>query len=243
MEELKNSVQTTIQEDEKETQGDTFSENPLAEKDTETAEKQKMQTKEENAEYARKRREIKRNEELKRARLDAIKEVVPKNPFTNEPILDDDDVEEYLLMKKINDEEKDPIKDYPKYVKELKKSRKTDTYADIFNEKEEFSKSFPNVNVGELQKDALFSIFAKGKSEKMSLAEIYTEYSDFLSSVKETEEIKNALRVASSRAAVGALSDTEGAGNEYYTKEEVAAMSPNEIRKNYEKIRKSQLKW
>ena len=242
MEENKNSVQTTITEDEKEIQGEDFSLPSTADKDTETAEKTK-QSKEQNSEYARKRREIKRAEELKKARIDGIREVISTNPFTNEPIIDEDDIEEYLLMKKIENGGKDPIQDYPKYVKELKKNERSVKKQNSENEKEEFSKCFPNVNIDELQNDTLFSIFSKGKNSKMSLLEIYSEYDNFLSYVRESEQIKSAVRMANSRASVGSLQDEQGTTDEYFTKDEVSAMSPAEINKNYEKIRKSQLKW
>ena len=241
MEENKNSVQTTIAENENETQGGSFP-SPTADKDTETAEKEK-QSKELNSEYARKRREAKRAEELKKARIDAVREIISTNPFTSEPITDEDDIEEYLLMKKIESENRDPIKDYPKYIKELKKGARLNSFGSLEKERDEFTKSFPGVNIDELKNDTLFSIFSKGKSGEMSLCQIYSEYGEFLSRVRETEQIKSAMRMANSRAAVGSLQDEQGASNEYFTKDEVSSMSPAEIHKNYEKIRKSQLKW
>ena len=70
-----------------------------------------------NAEFARKRREAEKEEAVKKARVDAIKEVLGTNPYTKKPIEDADDVEEYLLMKQIENDGKDPIADYPEYVK------------------------------------------------------------------------------------------------------------------------------
>ena len=69
-------------------------------------EKAPKQDKAKNAEMARQRRERERQEELKKARIEGIKSVISTNPYTNKPIEDDSDVEEYLLMKQI---EKDGV--------------------------------------------------------------------------------------------------------------------------------------
>ena len=52
-----------------------------------------------------------------------------------------------------------------------------------------------------------------------------------------------ALKLASERASVGALGSSESANDGFFSKEEVLRMSPQEIRRNYTKIRKSQEKW
>ena len=74
----------------------------------------KTQTKEQNSENARRRREAERQAELKKVEAEtrekAIIEVLNgKNPFTNEPMKDHADVEEYLLMKEIEKNGGDPV--------------------------------------------------------------------------------------------------------------------------------------
>ena len=77
-----------------------------------------------NSENARRRREAERQQELKKARYDAIKEAVDGiNPYTNKPIVDDIDVEEYLQMKEIKKNGGDPLTDFSQHIKEKQRKK------------------------------------------------------------------------------------------------------------------------
>ena len=66
-----------------------------------------MQTPEENAEFARRRREEKRQSEIKAARQDAIITALDGiNPYTGKKISSSADVDEFLLMKKLHSDSK-----------------------------------------------------------------------------------------------------------------------------------------
>lgn len=204
-----------------------------------------------NAEFARKRREAEKEEAVKKARVDAIKEVLGTNPYTKKPIEDADDVEEYLLMKQIENDGKDPIADYPEYVKKQARekssqnARAQEEKDKVTKEIEEFSTIYPNVKISDVLQNAEFNAFSKGKLGKASLALVYAQYllnKSNKEAKREAEEAAHAKAVTG--AAVGSLtnSSTPPEG-EFFTKEQVLKMSPKEVHDNYEKIRKSQERW
>ena len=96
--------------------------------------------------------------------------------------------------------------------------------------------------------DEDFREYADGKLNNRSLAEVYTAYTKFkskLSSQAENTVTKRAAQeIANSAAAVGSLNNsTPPAESEFFTRDQVKAMKPEEIKKNYEKIMKSIKKW
>lgn len=99
--------------------------------------------------------------------------------------------------------------------------------------------SYPSVDINELMQDELFVSFCDGKDGSVSLKSRYEQYKRFT----EDFEKKSSYRLAAARASVGSLADTSAFEEAYFTKEQVMAMSPEEIRKNYDAIRKSQNNW
>ena len=99
--------------------------------------------------------------------------------------------------------------------------------------------SYPSVDINELMQDELFMSFCDGKDGSVSLKSRYEQYKRFT----EDFEKKSSYRLAAARASVGSLADTSAFEEAYFTKEQVMAMSPEEIRKNYDAIRKSQNNW
>ena len=201
-----------------------------------------------NKEFARQRRERERQAELKKARFEGIKEVLTENPYTNKPIEDDSDVEEYLLMKQIEDDGKDPITDYPEYVKKqareaargaAKEQEKNDK---VTRELEEFTTAYPTVNVNDVLQDENFRSFAEEKLDKKSLSEVYASYLEIEEAELKAQKEAHSKAVAS--AAVGSLTNaSEPADKDFFTIEQVKKMSEKEISDNYDKIRKSQERW
>lgn len=107
----------------------------------------------------------------------------------------------------------------------------------------DFSKSYPTVDIDALMKDEDFCLFIKGKSKETSFTQHYDAYRQLVSSMERRAYERAALKLASERASVGSLGSSESANDGFFSKEEVLRMSPQEIRRNYTKIRKSQEKW
>lgn len=215
-------------------------------------EKAPKQDKAKNAEMARQRRERERQEEIKRARIEGIKSVISTNPYTNKPIEDDSDVEEYLLMKQIEKDGKDPINDYPEYVKKQARERVAQAQAKTANvtkELEEFSAVYPNVKINDVLQDTEFSAFADGKLGKMSLALVYSQYlldksnkAAMANAKREADKVAHTQAVTN--AAVGSVTNASTPPDkDFFTVEQVKKMSRKEIKENYEKIQKSRARW
>lgn len=104
---------------------------------------------------------------------------------------------------------------------------------------EDLLRAYPSLDIDELMQDELFMSFCDGKDGGVSLKNRYEQYKRFT----EDFEKKSSYRLAAARASVGSLADTSYFEEAYFTKEQVMAMSPEDIRKNYDAIRKSQNNW
>lgn len=165
----------------------------------------KKQTKEENADYARKRREAqalkeKEDQAYRKGLIDAVGGV---NPYTNEPIENQADIDEYLLMKKIDKDGGDPITDYHKYLKKERsqKETKSESTFDYKADKKAFEEQYPDTDLNLLINDEEFKSFADGLVGKIPLATIFTKYlgvkSNISSKVKQGVKTEMAKKVSS----------------------------------------------
>ena len=203
-----------------------------------------------NSENARRRREAERQAELKKTRYEAIKEATDGvNPYTNEPMVDEVDIEEYLAMKEIAKKGGDPLKDFAKFTKdkqkeELKIKQQEEEQDDWINKDyEDFRAKYPKVDLTELDKDENFKAFAEDKVGKVPMSQIYASYQDLVSNIQKKERQEAARLVANAKASPGSLTSPETSDNDFFTREQVAKMSQEEVHKNYDKIRKSMTKW
>lgn len=203
-----------------------------------------------NRENAFRRREAERRaRELEAARVNAIIEAVGENPFTHEEIKDAEDVAEYLAMKEIHKNGGDPIQDYAKHQKaRLRETKAAEAEAEKQNEwyrndREDFVKKYPDVDLPRLIADKSFAEYADGKVGRKPLAEIYEGYERLVRSADKKAENKAAQALANSKASPGALSGGGAPENDFFTREQVKAMSREEVRKNYDKITESMKKW
>lgn len=215
------------------------------------------QTKEQNSEYARRRREAERQKELRELRERTIIETLGgRNPYTGGEVKDSDDVEEYLAMREIEKAGGDPVGDFAKHQKEKarasrKQAESEAESADWFRrDGEDFAKKHPDVKLDELIADPRFQDYADGKVGKKPLADIYEGYKKLTGGVAQAKaEAQKALDVAAQRAAnkkasVGALSTANGAEDGmFFTEEQVDAMSVAECEKHFDKIQKSMSHW
>ena len=219
----------------------------------------------ENAENARRRREREENDRMEKARREARVEAILEtlggvNPYTQEPMKDASDVEIYETMKKMEAKGLDPVKDYPKYRAEQDRQAEAGRQAereqaDFFaRDREAFVQKYPDVDLEGLITDADFADYAEGKVGKKPLAEIYAGYLKLTekqgAKARESAraevsaaEQRAAQALANAKATPGSAVGEGSAEPEYFTSEQVKAMSKSEIARNLEKIQESMRKW
>ena len=214
----------------------------------------KPQTKEQNSQNARRRREAERQAELKRAADEAREKAIietlgGKNPYTNEDMKDSADVKEYLTMREIEKNGGDPLSDFAKYHKKQERERaeqeqkQKDKENWYINDRADFIAKYPEVNIDELISDEDFVEYADGKAGEIPLAKIYEGYAKFTAKYEKKAKQIATQRVANQKASPGSLSSTNPSDSGFYTKEQVEKMSTEEIKKDYDKVRASMARW
>jgi hypothetical protein len=214
------------------------------------AEGKPKQSDELNREYARKRREAENAKKIEEARVQTVIETLGGvNPFTNEPMTDAADVEEYRLMKRIEKEGGDPVSDYAKYRKQADKEgaqkaeEKATKEAWYASDRASFVKNHPDVNLDELIKVPNFQSYADGKVGRVPLSEIYEGYAKLTKSVDGKAKDLAAQALANRQASPGSAASSGTTDSDFYTAEQVRKMSKAEIHENFKKIRASMAKW
>jgi hypothetical protein len=235
---------------------DTSEEGVVAEPKQEEPKEEKsakpVQTKEQNAEYAK----LRRAKEIEQAKEEAYQKGIMeatkgKNKYTGKPIKDAHDVKEYLAMCEIEDKGGDPIVDYHEYQKEkarkdeqktreLSEQQTKDAY--VQKDREAFILANPDVDLPKLVMDEDFRMFSKGRVGNEPMTDIYNDYKTFTSKYSKTADEtakKTAQRlVANSKASPGSLSTTD-APSSYYTEEQLTKMTREEIDANWDKVNAS----
>ena len=159
------------------------------------------QSQSENAKYAQMRREAEakakaekeeRERELQRAKEEGIREgkrtALKTNPYTEEAIEDDYDLEVYELQKELDEKGKDPIKDLPR---ELARRRREKEKAEREkSEAEKKSKQEQEAKLNELKASMRKEIADVQKKYELSdeeMKNLITGDSDFAKKVKEKQ--------------------------------------------------------
>ena len=171
-----------------------------------------------SATQAEKRREREAKEAAIRKRIEQesyrkgiVDAVGGVNPYTNEEIKDEADVDEYLLMRKLDKEGKDPISDYASAVKGEQRAKAEKAQADKNRKEEvaEFAKRYPSVDIAALLQDPRFGKFAGKRVQHESLANVYADYLEFTEGEAEVIEHKAAVKAKQAemkrRASPGSL--------------------------------------
>ena len=181
--------------------------------ETEDTEKEKnakaaeRRRKREKAQKERAEREAKIREE---ATLKAELGILKVNPYTEEPIEDEEDLKIYKIQKELEDEGKDPVNDLPKRLAENARKAQKEAKERIEKEEQdkleinkkineeisELKKKYPKVNLQELAHDELFKECLYGKAGRWTQVEIYELYLS-----KKEEADKKAAEEAADRAA------------------------------------------
>lgn len=164
-------------------------------KEDEKAEK-KTQSKSMNAKFAQERREreaqakAKAEKEVKEAERRAYVrgqvDTLKTNPYTGDPITDETDLEQYKLMKKLDDDGIDPLKGFAKawadktrsemQAQKDEQTKEAEKAKQVQKEVDDLSAAHPDLNVPALAKDEAFQKFARGKYGRWTLTEIYDAY-------------------------------------------------------------------
>lgn len=225
--------------DGKETQSDKNSENQETDKSNEIVDKKPQKT---NADYARERRKQEQDAAIKKARNEAIIEALNGvNPYTQEKMEDDADIQEYLTMKEIEKSGGDPIADYSKHLKAKAKEQVRATESEktqkewVQKDKADFVSKHPDVKLEELLNDELFYTFAVGKVGKMSMDKIYTDYQHFVAKSEERARDRAAQLLANNAATPGKLTNQPSA-----PPKSIADMSKAEFENIVERVKRGE---
>lgn len=182
---------------------DESADHPTAEDNDETAEAVEEVAENKSASQAEKRREREAKEQAIREKIEResyrkgiVDAVGGVNPYTGEKIQDEADVDEYLLMKKLDKEGKDPIEDYAAAVKGEKRAKAEQAQAEKNRREEiaEFSKRYPSVDLTALLQDPRFGKFAGKRVQNESLANVYADYLEFTQGEEAIIERKAAVK-------------------------------------------------
>jgi hypothetical protein len=183
---------------------DEAADHPTAEENDETAEAVEEVAENKSASQAEKRREREAKEQAIREKIEResyrkgiVDAVGGVNPYTGEKIQDEADVDEYLLMKKLDKEGKDPIEDYASAVKGERRAKAKEAEAEKNRKAEvqEFAERFPDVDITALLQDTRFGKFAGKRVQNESLANVYADYLEFTQGEKAVVERKAAVKV------------------------------------------------
>ena len=172
--------------------------------ETETSDDDKKSTeedkeKEKNAKEAERRRKREKAQKERAEREAKIREeatlkaelgILKINPYTEEPIEDEEDLKIYKVQKELEDEGKDPVNDLPKRLaenarkaqKEAKESKEREEREKIEIDKKvkeeiaELKQKYPKLNLQELANDELFKECLYGRAGRWTQVEIYELY-------------------------------------------------------------------
>ena len=212
----------------------------------------KPQSRVQNAENARRRREAERRRELDEVKNKTIIDTLGgKNPYTGGEMKDAEDVREFLAMREIEKNGGDPVVDYSRYAKERARERsaaeqreaqKKEWYE---NDRADFIAKYPDASLDALIENKSFRIFAEGKVGERPLAEIYESYLAMTGEIEAEAKKSAAQMVANGKASPGALSGGGQVQSDYITKEQVKDHRGDAkwMEQNYDAIRASMAKW
>lgn len=156
----------------------------------------KAQSKSVNARFAQERREreaqakAKAEKEAREAERKAyVKgqvDTLKTNPYTGDPITDETDLEQYKVMKELDEKGDDPLKGFAKAwadrtrsemsKREQAQAKKAEEAKQAQKEVDDLVAAYPGLDVPALVKDDAFQKFASGKYGRWTLTEIYETY-------------------------------------------------------------------
>ncbi len=161
------------------------------------------------------RRERQRREQYLKGIKDALGGV---NPYTGEEIEDEADVEDFLLMREIDEEGGDPVNDFFRVKREKRKAevekaqseqKNAERKAWFNSDRKAFEEKYPDIDVAKLAKNNRFVLFSEGKVGVQPLAKIYEDFLSLDTTYRQSAERRVKREVAKVKASPGSLT---GAG-------------------------------
>jgi hypothetical protein len=174
---------------------------------------------------------------------------------------DSADVSQYLTMREIKSRGGDPVGEYAKYhtilerekaqkeaEEEQKRTDEAERKAAHDRDVSAFREKYPDVSMQSMMNDAEFMAYAKGRVGKDG--SIYAVY-DAYAAAKAAEEQRVEQRAremaaqmqANAKASPGTAVGQASEDAEYFTREQVQAMTQAQVHRNYDKIKKSMKHW
>lgn len=213
-----------------------------AKKDSHYAELRRKKEAEEKARINAER-EARENKIREEATLQAELGIMKRNPYTDEPIEDEEDLKIYKLQKELEEEGKDPITDLPKKIAENNRKVRKEAEAKKVQQEtaqaeeqkrfdaeyNELIKKYPEVNVDELAKDPVFLEVIKGKYGRWTQLEMYEAYLVAKAKVKDTES-KDKIDKAVSEKSTKMSKTPSSSANGKATSKSVLDMSAEEFK-------------
>lgn len=110
-------------------------------------------------------------------------------------------------------------------------------------EEQDFSKAFPGVERQKVESDPDFLLFKGSREQNKGTVSLYKDFLELSASIERKVTERLLAKNATNRSSVGSLSSSERIDGDYFTKEHVLKMSEEQIRRNFDKIRRSQARW
>lgn len=235
------------EEDKEESDEDEESEEDKKEKE-EKAKNAKAAERRRKREQAKKDRDAREAKIREEAAVQAELGILKVNPFTDEPIVDAEDLKIYKIQKQLDDEGKDPINDLPKRLAELarqetKKAKEQEenaqkeqkARADKINaEIKELVTKYPNVNTAELANDPLFQKCLEGRAGRWSQVEIYELYLREKSQAEKQAEDEKKKDTVEKNAKKMSNPPSSNSNGSTPSQKEVDEMTPEEFERYFE---------
>ncbi len=194
-----------------------------------------------------KQAEFRRERQKRESYLKGIKDALGGvNPYTNEEIEDDADVEDFLLMREIDNKGGDPVNDFFKTKREKRKAevekaqaeqKTADRKAWFAEDRQKFVDKYPDVDISKLAKNNRFVIFSEGKVGVQPLSKIYEDFLNLDSTYRQSAEQKVKREVAKVKSSPGSLTGASASPPQSY-----ADMSDDDFEKVIARAKAGKLK-
>ena len=110
-------------------------------------------------------------------------------------------------------------------------------------EEQDFCAAFPGIEKEKVEKDPDFILFKGAREQSKDTVSLYKDFLELSASIERKVTERLLAKNATNRSSVGSLSSNERIEGDYFTKEQVLKMSEEQIRRNFDKIRRSQARW
>lgn len=182
-------------------------------KQPDKATEKKSLSKEERSKFAELRREAEQKEKIeqkayRKGLVDAVNGI---NPFTNEEIKTEEDIDELINMREAQKAGYDPVSEYSKFLK-FKRQKQNESTANNFDydsDRKDFEKSYPDIDLESLVADDEFNDFAEGLVGTIPLKAIYGKYQKFQAKLEKQLEQRVLKEMSKGKSSAGSLQNKQ----------------------------------